>query len=398
MKKIVLKDKKDASLRRFHPWVFSGAVDKMEGQIADGEVIEVYSKSGEYLATGHYQDGSICVRIFSFAKTEANQTFWTNKLRNAYQYRQVLKLTNNSKTNCYRLVHAEGDGLPGLIIDVYDKTAVLQCHSIGMHLAREKIAQALLEIYDNRLVAIYDKSHETLPEQYAKGIENQYLFPKNAPSPPALSPPFVLENGHSFLIDWAGGQKTGFFLDQRDNRQLLTHYTKDKTVLNTFCYTGGFSVYALSAGAAFVESVDVSQKAIDLTDKNVLLNGNAERHHSYTADVIKFLQQIEKQYDVMIVDPPAFAKNIAKRHNAVQGYKRLNALALKKIKSEGILFTFSCSQVVDRQLFYDTIVAAAIEAGRRVKVMHHLTQPTDHPVSLFHPEGSYLKGLVLFVE
>lgn len=398
MNRIILKDKKEASLRRFHPWVFSGAVDKTEGKVLDGEVVEVYSKSGEYLATGHYQNGSICVRIFSFEKTDAEQAFWTAKLRNAYQYRQTLNLTDNPKTNCYRLVHAEGDGLPGLIIDIYDKTAVLQCHSIGMHSAREKIALALLEMYGNRLEAIYDKSRETLPDQYAKNLENNYLYKKNPVPFSSSHHPIALENGHSFLIDWEEGQKTGFFLDQRDNRQLLTHYTKNRTVLNTFCYSGGFSVYALNADANHVESVDVSQKAIDLTDQNVALNGFTERHQSYAQDVIKFLQQTKKQYDVLIVDPPAFAKNIAKRHNAVQGYKRLNALALKKIKPRGILFTFSCSQVVDLQLFYDTIVAAAIEAGRRIRVMHHLTQPADHPVSLFHPEGSYLKGLVLFVE
>lgn len=396
MKKIILKDKKDASLRRFHPWVFSGAVDKMEGKVTDGEVVEIYSKSGDYLATGHYQNGSICVRIFSFEKTDANQEFWTTKLRNAYQYRGNLNLINNPQTNCYRLVHAEGDGLPGLIIDIYNKTAVLQCHSIGMHLEREKICKALSEIYGNHLESIYDKSHDTLPDQYAKNVINNYLYPKDQPANPSTHQ-LILENEYSFIIDWEGGQKTGFFLDQRDNRQLLTHYAKDKTILNTFCYTGGFSVYALNAGADFVESVDVSQKAIDLTNKNIALNGNSEKHHAYTQDVIKFLQQTEKYYDIIIVDPPAFAKNISKRHNAVQGYKRLNALALKKVKSGGILFTFSCSQVVDRQLFYDTIVAAAIEAGRQVRVMHHLNQPADHPVSLFHPEGAYLKGLVLFV-
>ncbi|MDX1940101.1 MAG: class I SAM-dependent rRNA methyltransferase, partial [Saprospiraceae bacterium] len=297
-----------------------------------------------------------------------------------------------------RLVHAEGDGLPGLIVDIYDKTAVLQCHSIGMHFEREKISKALLEIYDNHLEAIYDKSQDTLPEQYAKNAINNYLYSKDQHINLSTLQPVVSENGNSFFIDWESGQKTGFFLDQRDNRQLLTHYINNKIVLNTFCYTGGFSVYALNAGASHVESVDVSQKAIELTNKNVALNGNSERHHSYKEDVIKFLQQAEKKYDVMIVDPPAFAKNIAKRHNAVQGYKRLNALALKKVKSGGILFTFSCSQVVDRQLFYDTIVAAAIEAGRQVRVMHHLNQPADHPVRLFHPEGAYLKGLVLFVE
>lgn len=391
MKKITLKDKKDAAVRRFHPWIFSGAVASMEGTIADGEMVEVFSKQGHYLATGHYHDGSICVRIFSFEKIEPNQAFWTQKLRNAYQFRERLGLTQNAHTNCYRLVHAEGDGLPGLIIDIYDRTAVIQCHSIGMHLEREKLAKALLEIYGNRLEGIYDKSQETLPDQYAKNITNAYLFGESVRK-------IALENEHSFLIDWETGQKTGFFLDQRDNRQLLGQYVAGKIVLNAFCYTGGFSVYALKSGASFVDSVDISQKAIELTDQNAALSGYTEHHQSYAHDVLKFLQQAEKEYDVMVVDPPAFAKSFAKRHNAVQGYKRLNALALKKITKGGILFTFSCSQVVDKQLFYDTIVAAAIEAGRQVRVMHQLSQPADHPVNLFHPEGSYLKGLVLFVE
>ncbi len=391
IKKITLKPKKDASLRRFHPWVFSGAIAKTEGAIADGEVVEIHDASGNYLATGHYQNGSICVRIFSFAKTAADEIFWVQKLREAYHFRQNLGLTQHPSTNCYRLAHAEGDGLPGLIVDVYNRTAVLQCHSIGMHQEREKIANALLDIYGNRLEAIYDKSQDTLPEQYAQTIANAYLFGQSMHR-------VVRENEHTFLVDWEGGQKTGFFLDQRDNRQLLAQYAHGKTVLNAFCYTGGFSVYALQAGATHVDSVDISQKAIELTDQNIALNApHHERHRSYAQDVLKFLQQTDNQYDIMVVDPPAFAKSIAKRHNAVQGYKRLNALALKKIKSGGILFTFSCSQVVDRQLFYDTIVAAAIEAGRQVRVMHQLTQPADHPVSLYHPEGSYLKGLVLFV-
>ncbi len=391
MKKIILKAKKDAAVRRFHPWIFSGAVAKRDADITDGEVVEVLSHGGTYLATGHFQDGSICVRIFSFERTDAEQNFWKDKIFNAYQYRRHLNLIDNAGTNCLRLVHAEGDGLPGLIIDVYDKTAVVQCHSIGMHLEREKIAQALLAAFDGKLEAIFDKSADTLPKQYAKGIKNSYLHGGSNQQQ-------VLENGHTFLVDWESGQKTGFFLDQRDNRALLARYAKDQHVLNTFCYTGGFSIYALQAGAKQVDSVDVSQRAIDLTNENAALTKHAERHRAYAADVLKFLKETEEIYDVMVVDPPAFAKNMSKRHNAVQGYKRLNALALQKVKPGGILFTFSCSQVVDRQLFYDTIVAAAIEAQRRVRVMHHLTQPADHPVSLFHPEGSYLKGLVLFVE
>lgn len=399
MKKIILKPKKDAAVRRFHPWVFSGAIVKMDEGIVDGEVVEVYTAQKEYLATGHYQSGgSITVRIFSFTKTDVEQNFWTQKIQNAYQYRKDLGFIQNPLTNCYRLIHAEGDGLPGLIIDMYNKTAVLQCHTIGMHLAKEKIAQALIEVYDNHLDTIYDKSADTLPTQYAATIENSYLYPNNHPI--TLSPyhPVALENGHTFQIDWETGQKTGFFLDQRDNRALLAQYVMNKMVLNTFAYTGGFSVYALQAGAARVDSVDVSQKAMDLLQANINLTPFAERHHSHTQDVLKFLQQTENEYDVMVVDPPAFAKNISKRHNAVQGYKRLNALAMQKIKKGGILFTFSCSQVVDQQLFYDTIVAAALEVGRSARVMHHLTQPADHPVSLYHPEGAYLKGLVLYLE
>ncbi|HMO41047.1 MAG TPA: class I SAM-dependent rRNA methyltransferase [Saprospiraceae bacterium] len=390
MKKITLKDKKDASLRRFHPWVFSGAVADMDAPPADGEVVEVYARNGTYLATGHYQQSSICVRIFSFVPTDAGQAFWTQKMQQAHYFRKKIGLPEQPKTNCYRLVHAEGDGLPGLIVDIYNGVAVLQCHSIGMHLERAKLTQALLEVCP-QLEAVFDKSAETLPEQYARTMQNGYLYGSAAPRQ-------VLENGHTFLVNWETGQKTGFFLDQRDNRQLLERYVAGKSVLNAFCYSGGFSIYALRAGARMVHSVDVSQKAIELTMQNVALNAPFEGHHkAYAQDVLHFLQKTEQTYEVMVVDPPAFAKNIAKRHNAVQGYKRLNALAIKKISAGGILFTFSCSQAVDRQLFYDTIVAAALEAGRQIRVIHHLNQPADHPVSLFHPEGAYLKGLVLFV-
>ncbi len=401
MKKIILKPKKDAAVRRFHPWVFSGAIAKTDESIADGEIVEVYSAGNEYLATGHYQSGaSISVRLFAFEKTDGDQAFWTQKIRNAYQYREKLGLTDSTTTNCYRLIHAEGDGMPGLIIDIYHKTAVLQCHSVGMHLQKDKLAQALVEVYGSNLNAMYDKSADTLPANYAATVQNGYLHSSNQLfDTSTIQPPIVLENGHRFQIDWEGGQKTGFFLDQRENRALLAQYASGKTVLNTFCYTGGFSVYALKAGATFVDSVDVSAKAMELTDQNVALNApDPALHRSHTQDVLKFLQQTENEYEVMIVDPPAFAKSLAKRHNAVQGYKRLNALAMQKVKKEGILFTFSCSQVVDSQLFYDTIVAAALEAGRTARVMHHLSQPADHPVSLYHPEGAYLKGLVLYIE
>lgn len=392
MKKIFLKRKKDAAVRRFHPWVFSGAVQRTEGHPADGEVVEVYDRQGEYLATGHYQHGSICVRLFSFEPTEAGPEFWEKRLREARRYRRVLGLPHPEHTNCYRLVHAEGDRLPGLIIDIYNRTAVLQCHSIGMHQQRTIIAQSLLSVMDGELEAVYDKSAEALPGQYASEVENGYLHGLTTHR-------MVQENGHSFLVDWETGQKTGFFLDQRENRQLLTRYAAGKTVLNAFCYSGGFSVYALAAGARHVDSVDVSARAIELTEQNVRLNQpETEQHRSHASDVLTFLQQADTPYDLMVVDPPAFAKSVKKRHNAVQAYKRLNALALRKIQPQGMLFTFSCSQVVGPRLFYDTIVAAALEAGRQVRVMHRLSQPPDHPVNGFHPEGSYLKGLVLYVD
>lgn len=390
--KIILHPKRDVAVRRYHPWVFSGAIKKFEGLAKDGDVVEVFDSKGEYLATGHYHKGSIMVRIFSFEQTEGDLAFWKNKLQKAVDYRQKLDLIDSDSTNCYRLMHGEGDGAPGLIIDIYGNTAVIQCHSIGMHREREKLAQALREIYGEKLSAVYDKSAESLPNNYAETMENGYLFGE-------FSDKAVKENDHLFQVNWETGQKTGFFLDQRVNRQLLTQYCKDKTVLNAFCYSGGFSIYALAAGAKLVHSVDISQKAIDLTEENVAINQFQDKNHeSYTADVLKFLKESETEYEVMVVDPPAYAKSIKKRHNAVQGYKRLNAAAMEKIAPGGIMFTFSCSQVVDKKLFYNTIVAAAIEARRTVKVMAHLSQPADHPVSLFHPEGAYLKGLVLFVE
>lgn len=392
MKQIYLKPGRDAAVLRFHPWIFSGGVKHIKETIEEGETVEVFSHEGKYLATGHFQQGSILTRIFSFQQVEPNQEFWTSKIQKAYQYRQSAGLLDNPDTNCFRLVHAEGDGLPGLIIDIYGNTAVIQCHSIGMHFEREKLAKALQEVLGDTIEAIYDKSKESLPSKYANDVENGYLLGSS-------NEQVVKEYGNQFIVDWEKGQKTGFFLDQRENRNLLKSFVKDKNVLNAFCYSGGFSVYALGAGAKLVHSVDISQKAIDWCNQNVELNpGFAGTHEAYTADVLKFLQQAETPYNVMVVDPPAYAKNKAKRHNAVQGYKRLNAVALKKIAPNGVLFTFSCSQVVDEQLFYNTIVAAAIEAKRNVRVMQKLTQPADHPVSLFHPEGAYLKGLVLWVE
>jgi 23S rRNA (cytosine1962-C5)-methyltransferase len=392
MKKIFLKPKKDAALRRFHPWVFSGAVRRTEGHPSDGELVEVYSHQGDFLGAGHYQHGSIRVRIISFTPTNADHDFWTGRLEQALQYRRSLKLSAEGRTDAYRLIHGEGDDLPGLIIDMYGRTAVLQCHSIGMHLERHKIAEALQAVCGNKLEAVYDKSRETLPGEYSATVENQYLFGGSETST-------VLENGHRFIVDWEAGQKTGFFLDQRENRRLLAKYAPGKRLLNAYCYSGGFSVYALGAGASHVDSVDISGRAVELCRKNVeFLGDTAGPHEAYREDVLRFLQRESSPYDLIVVDPPAFAKSLKKRHNAVQGYKRLNAAALTKVKAGGILFTFSCSKVVDKTLFYHTVVAAALEARRKVKVMHQLSQAPDHPVSLYHPEGEYLKGLVLYID
>jgi 23S rRNA (cytosine1962-C5)-methyltransferase len=390
--KVILKSGKDEAVRRFHPWVFSGAIKKMDGEPQEGDVVEVYSNHDEYLGTGHYQASSITVRVFSFQQVEPDYEFWKSKLVKAYEYRKELGLTDNPETNVYRLVHAEGDGLPGLIIDYYNGTIVMQMHSIGMHFIREYLVNALKDIYGDKLKAVYDKSSETLPKSANLNQRDGYLFGKADTNE-------VLEYGHKFIVDWEAGQKTGFFVDQRENRKLLEKYVKDKTVLNTFCYTGGFSVYALKAGAAEVHSVDSSKKAIDLTEKNILANNlETAKHQSIQTDAIDYLKDIEGKYDVIILDPPAFAKHNDAKHNALQGYKRINLQAIKQIKKGGFIFTFSCSQVVDKFLFNSIVASAAILSGRNVKVIHQLTQPADHPVSAFHPEGEYLKGLVLFVE
>ena len=389
---IHLKNKKDTFVRRFHPWIFSGAIKRKEGKAVDGAIAKVYSNQGEFLAQGHYHEGSIAIKIFSFEEEELGLDFWAAKLQRAFALRQKVGLTDAPRA-AYRLVHGEGDGLPGLIIDVYHETVVLQAHTIGMHLLRDTLVEALKQVLGTRIVAIYDKSQNSLPKNYAQGRENGYLWGE------AREQDVIVENGCEFQVNWQTGQKTGFFLDQRDNRNLLRRYCEGKRVLNAFCYSGGFSVYALQAGASLVHSVDASAKAIDLVDQNVLLNNlNPEQHQSYKADVMKFLKEQETPYDVMVLDPPAYAKTVAKRHKAVQAYKRLNVEGLKLVAKGGILLTFSCSQVVDNALFYNTITAAAIEAGRQVRVLHRLTQPADHPVNIFHPEGNYLKGLVLYVE
>ena len=393
--RILLNKGKEHSLKRRHPWVFSGAIKKIqaEKEVEEGEVVEVFSAGGEFLGVGHYQPGgSIAVRIFSFEPVEPDYAFWKSKIQAAMTFRRTLGFDQQAPTDVYRLIFAEGDGLPGLIVDVYGDTAVMQCHTIGMYLIRQQLAQALVEVGAPALRAVYDKSAETLPAKAAAQATNGYLVGEGSGSQ------VVQENGNKFLVDWVHGQKTGFFIDQRENRALLAHYSPGKKVLNTFCYTGGFSMYSLNAGAALVHSVDSSKKAIDLTDQNAQLNGVADRHESFAIDTFSFLRDSQETYDIIILDPPAFAKHHNVRHNAVMGYKRLNMEAIKRIKPGGILFTFSCSQVVDKYLFNSTIMAAAIEAGRNIKVMHQLNQPADHPVSIFHPEGEYLKGLVLFVE
>ena len=391
MKTLTIRNKKTAAIRRFHPWVFSGAIKSDIGHIEDGELVRLQDEGEQFLATGHYQKGSISVRILSFTEGIIDQAFWNAKLQAAFAYRKHLGLTGQPETNCYRLVHGEGDGLPGLIIDIYAATAVIQCHSIGMYQSREMITQALQEVYGDQLAAVYNKSSNTLPSLFAMGVEDEYLHGKKESE-------VVFEYGHQFIANWEDGQKTGFFLDQRENRAYLAKgHCRDKTVLNAFCYTGGFSIFALGAGAKWVDSVDISARAIELTEENVALNQfDSALHQSHRSDVMAFLQDCP-QYDLVVIDPPAYAKNIKKRHNAVQGYKRLNARALGKVKSGGMLATFSCSQVIDQQLFNNTVVAGALEAGRQVRVVRQFQQGPDHPVNAFHPEGAYLKGLLLYV-
>jgi len=386
---VKLKAGKEIIIKRQHPWVFSGALEEAEAPPAEGARVAVTDTRGNRLATGHYQDGSIRVRIIHYGNEAPGSDFWEQAIARAYATREVLQLANNPQTNAYRLVHGAGDLLPGLVIDIYHRMAVIQCHSWGMYGEHLEIAAALQKIYGERLDTIYLRARKTLPQRFDEKAFDTFLLGDNGEQQ-------ILENGHIFTINAVTGQKTGFFLDQRSNRQLLAQYAPGKTVLNTFCYTGGFSIYALQAGATHVASVDVSSKAMALTEENVVRNGfPAEQHSSHTEEVLKFFQKQAATFDIVVVDPPAFAKTMNKRHQAVQGYKRLNAEAMKTVKPGGLLFTFSCSQVVDRQLFYDTIVAAGLEAGRSARVLHQLTQSPDHPVNLFHPEGSYLKGLVV---
>jgi len=394
--RIILKSGKDDAIKRYHPWVFSGAIKKMSGQPAEGSQVEVFSNKDEYLGTGLYHDASIAVRIMEFAPQRPenfDNEFWYQKLHDAFQLRRIAGLTENEHTNVYRLIHGEGDHLPGLIIDFYNGNLVIQAHAIGIHLHREKIAEGLQKLYGKKLKSIYYKSRETLPGKFSETDEAEgFLFGNNPVD-------VVLEHGNKFEIDFIHGQKTGFFIDQRENRKLLTKYAHGKTVLNTFCYSGGFSVYALQAGAKKVESLDSSKKALELAEKNVRLNFPGSPNHKVIhADAIQFMRENREMYDIIILDPPAFAKHSNVRHNAVQGYKRLNAEAIRQISKSGILFTFSCSQVVNMNLFKSTVIAAAIQAGRKVKILHQMTQPVDHPVNAFHPEGEYLKGLVLYID
>lgn len=390
--RIVLKSGKDQSLKRFHPWVFSGAIKKTYGPLNEGDLVEVYSNKDEFLGLGHYQIGSIAVRIVSFVKTDPDYNFWKNKIQKAWDYRKSLGFDKNNETNVFRLVHAEGDGLPGLIIDFYNGTVVMQTHSVGMYLIREELVKALKEVLGDRLKAVYDKSAKTLPDKAAIEPEDGYFFGEKSEAE-------VLEYGLKFNIDWEKGQKTGFFIDQRENRLLVQKYAENRDVLNMFGYTGGFSIYALQGGAKTVHSVDASAKAIDLTNENVALNfPNDPRHEAFTADAFEYLKDIPNKYDLIILDPPAFAKHRNSLHQALQGYKRINTRAFEQIRTGGILFTFSCSQVVSKDRFREAVFSAAAISGRSVRILHQLTQPSDHPVNIYHPEGEYLKGLVLYVE
>lgn len=390
--KIYLKPKKEESLLRFHPWVFSGAIQGMERKPEEGDLVEVYSSDNRFLAIGHYQIGSIAVRVLSFEKRPIDHQFWVDRIRSAYQLRCILGLANTPNNNTFRLIHGEGDALPGLVIDMYANTAVMQAHSVGMHKCRMEIAAALKEVVGDALQNIYYKSETTLPYKADLNSENGYLLGQDVDD-------IALENGLKFYVDWQKGQKTGFFVDQRENRKLLEHYAKGRSVLNMFCYTGGFSFYAMRGGAKLVHSVDSSAKAISLTNRNVELNFPGDlRHEAYAEDAFKYLERMGSNYDLIILDPPAFAKHKDVLRNALQGYRKLNAIAFEKIKSGGILFTFSCSQVVSKENFRLAVFSAAAQSKRNVRILHQLTQPADHPVNIYHPEGEYLKGLVLYVE
>ncbi len=390
-KRVFLKKGKEESLKRFHPWVFSGAIAKMDNGVEEGDIVAVYSCSGEFIAMGHFQIGSITVRVLDFAQRDIDADFFFDRLQKAFDLRKSIGLIRPDN-NAFRLVHGEGDFLPGLVVDVYDRTAVVQAHSPGMHFARNIIAEALLRIADGLIKNVYYKSETTLPYKAQLDPQNDYIvggFETNV----------AVENGLKFHVDWLKGQKTGFFVDQRDNRSLLEHYANGRSVLNMFCYTGGFSFYAMRGNAKLVHSVDSSAKAIQLTNENVELNFPGDpRHQAFAEDAFKFLNNMDDKYDLIILDPPAFAKHKSALKNALIGYRKLNAKAFEKIRPGGILFTFSCSQAVSKEQFRLAVFSAAAMSGRRVRILHQLTQPSDHPINIYHPEGEYLKGLVLYVE
>lgn len=391
-KKIYLKKGKEDSLKRYHPWVFSGAIQRMDEGIEEGDIVRVITNGGDFIAVGHYQIGSIAVRVLSFNDVPIDQEFWCSRLTSALQTRISIGVADNPENTTYRLVHGEGDQLPGLVIDCYNETAVVQAHSVGMHVNRIDVCEALVTSMGERIKNVYYKSETTLPFKAGLGQENGFIYG-------GTNDNVALENGLSFYVDWLKGQKTGFFVDQRENRALLEKYSKGRKVLNMFCYTGGFSVYAMRGGAELVHSVDSSAKAIDLTNKNISLNfPGDERHSAYCEDAFKFLDANENKYDLIVLDPPAFAKHRGALHNALKGYTRLNVKGFESIKKGGILFTFSCSQVVTKDNFRNAVFTAAAQAGRKVKILHQLHQPADHPINIYHPEGEYLKGLVLYVE
>ena len=392
MSKIILKAGKEKSLLRRHPWVFSGAIAQIEGQPAEGDIVKVYSHTQEFLAAGHYQIGSIAVRILSFDERPIDQPFWKERIGQAYRTRIAIGLADNPHNNVYRLVHGEGDDLPGLVIDYYAGVAVVQFHSVGMYRNKDEICRALQEVMGDRLTAIYDKSESTLPYKAGVQPQNGYIW--------GQSDNFTaMENGLRFNVDWIEGQKTGFFIDQRENRALLERYARGRDTLNMFCYTGGFSFYAMRGGARLVHSVDSSARAIELTKQNVELNFPEDsRHEAFVDEAFHFLEHAKDRYDLIVLDPPAFAKHQKVLDNAIQGYKKLNRKGIEIIRSGGIIFTFSCSQVMTKELFRQTVFTAAANTGRRVKILHQLTQPADHPINIYHPEGDYLKGLVLYVE
>jgi 23S rRNA (cytosine1962-C5)-methyltransferase len=392
-KRVFLNPHKEESLKRFHQWVFSGAIHHIDGIPEEGEIVEVYDSQGQFLAVGHCQIGSIAVRILSFQQETINLDFWKRQFGSAYALRRQLGLTNRPDNDVFRLIHGEGDCLPGLIVDVYGNTAVVQAHSPGMHIARNELAVALKDLPDGLIQNIYYKSEGTLPFKADLDAEDGYLYSS------AAVPEFIVENGLKFKVDWMKGQKTGFFVDQRDNRSLLEKYAGSRNILNLFCYTGGFSAYAMRGKANLIHSVDSSSKAIDLTKENIALNfPDSNRHQAFTDDAFRYLEKTDIPYDLIVLDPPAFAKHRKVLKNALQGYKRLNALAFKKIQPRGIIFTFSCSQTITKDEFRLAVFSAAAQAGRNVKILQQLTQQSDHPINIYHPESEYIKGLVLFVE